>query len=109
MKQYIITDEKLQQLLTRQRKSPLGSGHGSEFLSLADWEIATIVDEVYSRPYNPQAEREIPNVLFCQSLPNDHGFCGKNDCFCKELHRVESGDICKWMQENRKREGKDGE
>lgn len=56
-----------------------------------------------------QSEREIPNILFCQSLPNDHGFCGKNDCFCKELERVESGDICKWMQENRKREGKGGE
>jgi hypothetical protein len=63
--QYIITDEKLQQLLTRQRKNPLGSGHGSEFLSLADWEIATIVDEVYHHPYNPQAEREkvLNNIL----------------------------------------------
>lgn len=58
MKQYIITDEKLQQLLTRTRKNPLGDGHGSEFLSLADWEIATIVDAVYHHPYNPQAERE---------------------------------------------------
>ena len=45
-----------------------------------------------------QVLKEIPDVLFCQSLPNEHGFCGSNDCFCKELHRVESGDICKWMQ-----------
>ena len=45
-----------------------------------------------------QVLKEIPDVLFCQSLPNEHGFCGSNDCFCKKLHRVESGDICKWMQ-----------
>ena len=48
--------------------------------------------------------QNIPDVLICQSLPNEHGFCGTNDCFCKGLQRVESGDICKWMQENRKAE-----
>ena len=58
---------------------------------------------------HPPSEREkvlenIPDVLICQSLPNENGFCGKNDCFCKELHRVESGDICKWMQGNRLRQ-----
>jgi hypothetical protein len=55
MNQYIITDEKLQQLMTRKRKNPLGEGHGSD-LSLADWEIHTIVDEVYHHPY--QSERD---------------------------------------------------
>jgi hypothetical protein len=60
------------------------------------------MQEVISHPY--QSEREIPDVLICQSLPNEHGFCGTNDCFCKELHSVESGNICKWMQENRIRQ-----
>ena len=55
MNQYIITDEKLQQLMTRKRKNPLGEGHGSD-LSLAEWEIHTIVDDVYHHPY--QSERD---------------------------------------------------
>lgn len=57
MNQYIITDEQLQQLLTRTQKNPLGEGHGSKYLSLAGWEISTIVDKVYHHPYNPQAEQ----------------------------------------------------
>ena len=56
MNQYIITDEKLQQLMTRKRKNPLGEGHGSD-LSLADWEIHTIVDEVYHHPYQSERDR----------------------------------------------------
>lgn len=46
----------------------------------------------------------IPPILIYQSLPNESGFCGDNDCICKELDRVEAGDICRWMQQNRRNE-----
>jgi hypothetical protein len=46
----------------------------------------------------------IPEILICQSLPNEHGFCGDNDCICKNIEIVESGEMCRWMQENRKQE-----
>ena len=59
------------------------------------------INVIKTRSNSYQSERDLPDVLVCQSLPNEHGFCGENDCFCKELHRVESGDICKWMQKLR--------
>ena len=89
--QYIITEEELTNLWED-----------------VPYEYAVeIFARVRSRPYQSEREKvleHIPEILVCQSLPNEHGFCGANDCFCKELHRVESGDICKWMQENRLRQ-----
>jgi len=55
---YIITGEELNQINTRTTKNPLGEGHGSKFLPLAYWERQIIIDEVMTRAYNPQAERE---------------------------------------------------
>jgi hypothetical protein len=62
MNQYIITDEKLQQLMTRKRKNPLGEGHGSD-LSLAEWEIHTIVDGVYHHPYQSDRDKVLDDII----------------------------------------------
>ena len=89
-------------VLTSQGPPDCGCLHNSDIGAL--WE--------QDSSYKSEREKvldDIPDVLVCQSLPNEHGFCGKNDCFCKELQRVESGDICKWMQENRLRQSKAGE
>ena len=96
MNQYIITEELLQEAM---ENTTWGRTNQQKFRDKLT-------------PYQSERDKvldDIPDVLVCQSLPNEHGFCGKNDCFCKELQRVESGDICKWMQENRLRQSKAGE
>ena len=99
MNQYIITDEKLQQLMTRKRKNPLGEGHGSD-LSLADWEIHTIVDEVYHHPYQSEREGEYYPITK-QELS-----LIKNNCYHPETDSCDGCELvcdemgCLWMGAN---------
>ena len=98
--QYIITEEDLFCLSDYIEAALRGDESKAILRQLLDQQFGVI----RSHPYQSEREKvleHIPEILVCQSLPNEHGFCGENDCFCKELHRVESGDICKWMQKLR--------
>jgi len=111
MNQYIITEEELGGIIDITEDMCIQEGWVKEVVPLAQKRMS-IINRVCSHPYQSKQGKvldDIPDVLVCQSLPNEHGFCGKNDCFCKELQRVESGDICKWMQENRLHQSKAGE
>jgi len=46
----------------------------------------------------------LPALLICQSLPNESGFCGDNDCLCKFIHWAEGRELCAWMQKIRRGE-----
>ena len=68
-KEYVITEEQLQQLHTQMKKNPLGEGHGSTHITMAWYETKNLLELVRSRPYNPAAERE--KVLECRQEVQD--------------------------------------